>query len=298
MRIIFNYIVMEAVKEILTKVRYTRKMNWLHAEKLLKENLKRFPQSVELSLELADLYFKKKYYRRSISVSQNALLFSDRDEFIRNTANCFLALREYHLSLNYFNRVKKETPEQLYNKAIALARLKRLDESIKTAHKVIEYNLKSPVPYILLAELHFNKKEFKKTIYYCDQAESITGLCGDICFLRGMAWMAEKNLLKAYWDFHLGEVFDLKNPDYYRSFGIVCEGIGKTPKAIELLLKAIKLAPGRPGAYLELLRIYLLNNMLEDATDLLQQARDSLPGDFPLTMMYNQIIDRLTEGRQ
>lgn len=289
---------METVKEILVRARNLKRTNWLQAERILKQGLKEYPASEELYLELSELYFQKKYYRRAINICQNALLHSRNDIFINRIGNCFLSLKEYHISLNYFEKIENVTPEQLYNKAVALAKLNRIDEALEAAFEVLEFHVKSPVPYILLGELYFNKKEFSRTVHYLDQAQKISGLSGDICFLRGMAWMGQKNLLKAYWDFHQGEVFKIQNPDYYRSYGIVCEGIGKLGKAIDLLRRAIELAPTRPGAYLELLRIYLMNSMLKAASDLMDQAREALPGDFPLTMMYNQIIDKLVDNQQ
>jgi len=277
-------------------VKHDRSTNWLQAEKLLLDNLRKYPESEELAIELADIYFGKKYYRRAINICQNALLYSDNEELINIIANSFLCLGEYQIALSYYNRLQNESPELLYNKAVTLARTGQLDEAIEIARRVTEYNIKSPVPYILLAELYFYKKDFKRAVSCCSQAQSIAGISGDICYLRGMAWLAQKNILKAYWDFHQGEIFSIENPEYYRSYGIVCEGIGKTDKAIELLKKAILLAPDKPGSYLELFRIYLMNNMLELATELLHKARSSLPEDFPLTIMYNQIIGRLTES--
>ncbi len=214
---------MEEIKRILVKVWYDRNRNWLQAEKSLQDNLHKYPESVELAIELADIYFGKKYYRRAINICQNALLHSDNEELINIIANSFLSLQEYQIALSYYNRLQKESPELLYNKAVALARTRQIDEAIEIARKVTEYNIKSPVPYILLAELYFNKKDFKMAVSSCTQAQNIAGISGDICYLRGMAWLAQKNILKAYWDFHQGEIFSIENPEYYRSYGIVCE---------------------------------------------------------------------------
>jgi len=287
---------MNDIKEILVKANYARKSNWLQAEKILQDGLEMYPQSDELSVELADLYFRNRYYRQAIKTCQSALMYHDRNDLIKIIANSFLSLKEYRIAIDYYQKISNEKPEILYNMAVAYARLNKHEKAIELINKVIEYDIKTPVPYILLAELYLSTKKYKEVISCCNRAESISGISGDILFIRGMAWLAQKNLLKAYWDFHLGEGFKISNPEYYRSYGIVCEGIGKTDQAISLLKKAIDYAPDRPGSYLELFRIYFSNNMLTEATDLLQQARDALPSDFPLTIMYNQIIDRLTES--
>lgn len=289
---------MDDIKELLIKARFAKKKNWLKAQKILSEGLKKHPDSAEIALELANLYFMKKRYRQALNVSQNTLLYTESEELLIFIANCFLSMREYHVAVSYYDRIKRKSPELYYNRAVALARTKQFDEAEKYARNVLDYDVKSPVPHILMGEIYFNKKEFNQSIKCCNQAEAIGGLSSEICFLRGMSWLAQQNYLKAYWDFHKGEIFNMKNPEYYRSYGIVCEGIGKTDKAIELLQKAIKLAPDRPGAYLELIRVYLLHNMLDSVGELLHAARNSLPEDFPLAMMYNRIIDRLTEGHQ
>jgi len=289
---------MDEIRKILVKARHDRKVNWLQAQKLLSESLKKYPESAELTIELADIYFQKKRYRQAINVCQTALLSIDNEELIIIIANSFLSMREYHIANSYFQRIKQESPEILYNRAVTLARTKQFDEAIRYAQKVVAYKIKSPVPYILLAELYFNKKEYRKAINCCNRAEDISGLSSEVCFLRGMSWLAEQNLLKAYWDFHRGEMFKMQNSEYYRSYGIVCEGIGKTNKAIELLQRSIEIAPQKPGAYLELFRLFLAHNMLDSAGELLQTARNSLPEDFPLAIMYNKIIDRLTESHR
>ena len=289
---------MDEKKELLIQARFEEKRNWLKARKILSNGLKKSPESAELALELAKLYSKRKQYRRAISVCQNTLLYTDNEELLITIANCFLSMREYHVAVSYYKRIKRKSPELFYNRAVALARTKQFDEAVKYARYVLDYDVKSAVPHILLGELYFNKKEFNTAVKCCNQAEAIGGLSSEICFLRGMCWLAQQNYLKAYWDFHKGEIFKMRNPEYYRSYGIVCEGIGKTDKAIELLQEAIKIAPERPGAYLELIRVFLKHNMLDAAGELLQAARSSLPEDFPLAMMYNRIIDRLTEGHQ
>ncbi|MCF7913334.1 MAG: tetratricopeptide repeat protein [Candidatus Cloacimonetes bacterium] len=288
---------MEEIKKVLVKARHARKINWLKAQKLLSESLKIYPESAELAIELADIYFQQRLYRQAINTCQTALLYTDNEELLIIIANCFLSMREYHIANSYFQRVKQESPELLYNQAVSLARTKQFEEAIRIAQKVVDYRIKSPVPYILLAELYYNQKEYHKAISCCNQAQVIAGLSSDVCFLRGMSWLAQQNLLKAYWDFHQGEIFKIGNSEYYRSYGIVCEGIGKTDKAIELLRKAIDIAPQKPGAYLELIRIYLVHNMLDSAGELLAAARNSLPEDFPLAIMYNRIIDGLTQSQ-
>jgi tetratricopeptide (TPR) repeat protein len=284
---------MEEIKKVIVKARHNRQINWLLAQKSLRDCLDMNPRSVELARELADLYYWNKKYRGAIAVCREALGYNEDETLTFIMANSFICIHDYTVALRYFNKLNHETPEILYNKAISYSRLGRADEAIHCAEKLIGYNLKTAVPYVLMAEMYLLRKDYKKVISSCRTAQSIAGLSGEICFLMGMAWLAQKNLLKAYWEFHLGEAFNYENPDYYRSYGIVCEGIGKTDKAIELLRRAISINPRRPEPYLELISIYLVNDRYELAHGLLLQAKKDLPDSFSVNILYSQMLDKL-----
>jgi len=288
--------IMEAVKKILIQARYEKSRNWLKARKLMEDGLQAFPGNEILTQELALLYVTQKKYNEAIKVCQKSLLIEHSDQLCYVIASCFLNLHEYQIAVDYFDRINKEFPEHLYNKAVALARCRRYDEAVTLAEKVLDYKVKSPVPSLFLAELSFIQKDYMKTVRICNQVEKRFGVSGELYFMRGMAWRALKNILRAYWEFHKAENFHVKNPEYYRIYGLVAEGIGKTEKAIELFGEAISRAPENVGAYMELFRLYLSNNMLEEATELLFKARDTLPESFPLTVMYNRVIDRLHDA--
>lgn len=289
---------MEEIKTLLVEARHARRSNWLKCKLLLEEGIRQYPENRELAIELAHVYISKQKFSDAIRVCQKALLFNHDDNLCYIIASCFLNLREYAIALDYFDRIQSEFPEHLYNKAVALARCNRYDESIKLTKRVLDYRVKSVVPYLFLAELYLIKKDYKRSISICDRIESSFGLSGEVFFLRGLCWQSLGNQLRAYWDFHRGEIFRINKPEYYRNYGIVAEGIGKTEKAIELFKQAIEMAPESVGSYMELFRLYLSNNMLLEASDLLKKARNTLPESFPLTLMYNRVIDRLHQTDQ
>ncbi|MCF7920395.1 MAG: tetratricopeptide repeat protein [Candidatus Cloacimonetes bacterium] len=287
---------MEEIKKILIQARFEMKRNWLKAMQLLEDGQESYPDCEDIALELAQLHILQKRFADAIKVCQKTLLFKHNDQLCYLIGCCFLNLGEYEIAVDYLERVRDEFPEHLYNKAVALARCNRFDEAIMLTEKVMSYRVKSPVPHLLLAELFFIKKEYAKSVEICDQVERIYGASGELYFMRGMSWRAQNNIIRAYWDFHEAEKFKIFNPEYYRNYGLVAEGIGKTEKAIGLLKEAIRLAPGNVGAYMELFRLYLANNLLLEASTLLKQARSTLPESFPLTVMYNRVIDRLQDA--
>lgn len=287
---------MESSKEIIYQARYAKRHNWLQARNILERGLEENPGSEELAYELAMLYFNRNQFKLAIKACQRALLFESSDRLNYLSASSFLNLREYEIAIDYFNRIKEEFPEHLYNKAVALARLKRYEEAITLTEKVLSYGVKSQVPYVFLGELHYLKKEYKETINICNKAENIYGPSGELHFLRGMSWRALQNVLKAYWDFHKAEVFKIRNTEYYRNYGLVAEGLGKIEKAISLFRESIKCSPESIASYMELFRLYLSNDMLIEASSLLKQAKNSLPESFPLTVMYNRVLDKLQES--
>ncbi|MBC8384933.1 MAG: tetratricopeptide repeat protein [Candidatus Cloacimonetes bacterium] len=262
------------------------------------DGINKFPKNREIYLELADLYVSKNIYRKAIEVYQRVLWFNKEDQFILlRIGNCFLSLKEYSLAIDYYNMIQKPEAEMLYNKSFAFSRLGKPDDAIKNLEKIFEYNLTSNIPYILMAELQFSKRQYRKAIEYIEISEEKFGKNKTHFYLKGIAFSHLNQWLKAYMEFHKADKMHLESAQFFRAFGIANEKIGKTAKAIDLLLRSINLAPSDPSGYIELINLYLKHNRVLEAYNIMRNSKNNIPLSFAISLLQRQITERLRNDR-
>lgn len=287
---------MEQIENVLWQVSFLKKKNWLKARKLLLEAIEVYPQDIELKKTLAELYMLKRLYKKAVHLYQRALLIEPEQPMIRfQLGNCFLSLLEYKLALNYYDQIEETFAELLYNKAFALARLNKTDEAVEVLESMLRIpaNINSELPYIFLAELHYTRREFDKTIDYLMIAEKAFGRKGSIHYLRGLTYLNQENWLKAYLEFENAAKLKIDTPHFLKNHGLAAEKIGKTVQAIDLMLQSIKKAPLDSGGYIELIKIYLAHERVMEAYSIAQHARKNIPFSITLSMLYDQILRRV-----
>lgn len=287
---------MNQPENILWQVRYLQNKNWLRARELLQVSLQENPQNSKLQLALAELYQSKKLFRKAIVEYQKLFPIFDRKDLVNfRIGNCFLALNEYRLALNYYNILPDNSPELLYNKSFVLSKLNRTDEAIESLEKLFtnNYRMNSELPHIFLAELLYTRRQFDKGIYYLELAEKNYGKKGSIFYLKGLIYMNLQNWLKAYLEFENADKLKVNTPHFLKNYGLVCSKIGKNTKAVDLLLRSIKLAPTDPGAYIEIIKLYLDQNRIMEAYSIAQHAKRNIPYSITLSMLYDQILMKI-----
>ncbi|MDO9576974.1 MAG: tetratricopeptide repeat protein [Candidatus Cloacimonadales bacterium] len=290
---------MDKIDNILWQVKYEMKHNWLQARNILRTEIEANPGNAKLLTTLADLYQSKRLFRKAIAEYQKALPISPhRNAILYRIGNCFLALNEYKLAFSYYDQLQDDFPELFYNKAFALSKLNQPDEAIETLETMfsLNYSISSEMPYIFLAELHYTRLEFDKTIHYLDIAENNFGKKGSIFYLRGLTYFNLKNWLKAYIEFQNADKLKVNTAHFYKNFGLACEKIGKTNQAIDLLLKSIKMAPLDSGSYIELIKIYLGHERVIEAYTIAQHAKRNIPYSITISMLYDQILQRMNRN--
>lgn len=292
---------MDKIDNILWQVKFEMKHNWLRARNILRKEISENPGNTTLQLTLADLYQSKRLFRKAIAEYQKVLPFrklSEQNVILFHIGNCFLSLNEFKLAFNYYDQLPEDFPELFYNKAFALSKLNRSDEAIEILEKMFSMNfsISSEIPYIFLAELHYTRREFDKAIHYLDIAENNFGKKGSIFYLRGLTYFNIQNWLKAYIEFQDADKLKVDTAHFYKNFGLACEKIGKTTQAIDLLLKSIKLALLDPESYIELIQIYLSHERVMEAYTIAQHAKRNIPYSITLSMLYDQILQRLNQN--
>ncbi len=285
---------MDNIRNILWQAEFQRKKNWLKACRLLKTNIEIYPEEKQLYFTLGELYFSKKLFTKAIGTYTDLMSIDPKNpEIPLRIGNCFLSLNEFQLALDYYDKVRLKFPELLYNKAYALSKLGKFNESLKIMKNLLKQNVTSNLPYIFTAELYFALKDYRKAIKHLENAEKSFGKNGTIFYLKGIAYSHLDNWLKAYLEFQKAEKMKIKTYHFYRGFGITCENIGKMDEAVDYLIKSIQISPKNDSSYLDLIRIYLNQNKIMEAYSLVMHARKKVSFSISLTLLYNQIIQKL-----
>ncbi|MDP8269095.1 MAG: tetratricopeptide repeat protein [Candidatus Tenebribacter davisii] len=290
------------LNNILWQAKMHLNTNWLEAMRILQEGLKRFPRNTELLLYLAELYFNKKLFRKAIKIYHHIMeIEADNETAIFQIANSFLAINEYKLAIDYYDRLFANFPELLYNKAYAYSKIGRHDKSIEALETAFNFNISSLLPYIFLAELYFLEGRHEDTLKTLEKAQLKFGSHGNISYLKGLAYFNLKNYLKAYIEFENADKLKVNSANFYKNFALTCNQIGKTEKAINLLLKCIKSNPFDPIGYIELIDIYMAKDRNEEAFAIVKLAKKNIPLSVTLSMLYDKLstdfIDKNNKGK-
>lgn len=279
------------VTNILWKAKMQLNTNWLESKRILQTGLEEFPRNIELLLFLAEVYFSKKLFRKAIGVYHEILKIEpDNENAIFQIANSFMVINEFKLAINYYDRLYDNFPELLYNKAYAYSKVGRNEKSIEILENIFNFKISSLLPYIFLAELYFLAGRHEDSINTLEKAQQKFGKQGNISYLKGLAYYNLKNVLKAYVEFEIASKLKVSSANFYKNYALTCDKIGKTEKAIELLMDGIKKNPFDPVVYIELIQIYLEHDRYGEAFSVAELSKKNVPFSVTLSMLHDKIV--------
>ncbi len=282
------------IDKIIWQAKYEAETNWIKAAETLKEATKKFPQEKRLPDELGNLYFRKDIFEEASKYYQQALnLDYNNADIIFKLAYCFLITRDFENANRYFDMISGVIPEATYNKCVALYKLNKGYEAIELLEELIEISNYSEKPYILLGKLYLEYERYSKVFRLVERADKLFGKVKDLCFIRGSAYFHTHQWLKAYVDFLAAEGSLAETPSYYRMYALTCERIGKTDKAIEILLKSIEKYPPFYGAYYDLIKIYIMYNRYSDALKIVDKLYKLGITLFEISGSEGKLFDRV-----
>lgn len=284
------------LNNILWQAKMQLKTNWMEAKRILQTGMDEFPNNIELLLFMAEIYFSKRIFRKAIGVYHVILRIEpDNTTAIFQLANSFMAISEFKLAIDYYDRLYASFPELLYNKAYAYSKIGRNDKSIAVLENIFNYKITSILPYIFLAELYFLDGRHKDAIKSLEKAQKKFGKRGNVSYLMGLAFYNLKNYLRAYVEFETAEKLKVNSANFFKNYALTCNKIGKTEKAIELLMKGIKLNPFDPIVYIEIIQLYIEHDRYEEAFSIAQLSSKNVPYSVTLTMLYDKILKYMDE---
>ncbi len=132
---------------------------------------------VELYEKGLDAY-KKRDYKRARNMFLRSI--SKNPDFVEGKYNlglAYLSLEEYEKAKEYFEQVLEETPDDfstLFNLALTCQLDELYDEALEVYQKAILIEPQDVDCYINIAVIHFEKKDFQKSIEYLVMARDIS----------------------------------------------------------------------------------------------------------------------------
>lgn len=256
----------DQVSRIIWQSRHEAELNWLKATQTLREGIELYPREMRLYDELGNLFFFKDVFDQAADCFEEAMNLDYRNaDVIFKLAYCHLVNRDFEKAEYYFDMISEFIPEATYNKCVALYKLNKGYEAIELLEDLVESSNYSVKPYFLLGKLYLEYERFSKVFSLVEKGERIFGAANELYYIRGTAFFHTRQWLKAYVDFLKVEGSFTETPTFYRMFALTCEKIGKTEKAIELLLECIKKFPPFYGAYYDLIKIYILYKRYSEA---------------------------------
>ncbi len=284
------------LNNILWQAKMQLKKNWLEAMRILKSGIKEFPNDIELLLFIAEIYFTRRLFRKAIGTYHEILRIEpENNNAVFQLANSFMAIHEYKLAIDYYERIYISFPELFYNKAYAYSKLGRKDKSIEVLENIFSYKVTSILPYIFLAELYFLEGRHEDAINTLEKAQNKFGKQGNISYLMGLAYFNLNNFLRSYVEFEHAEKLKVNSANFYKNYALACHKIGKTEKAIDLLMIGIKLNPFDPVVYIELIQLYIEHDRYDEAFSIAQLSNKNVPYSVSLSMLYDKILKYIEE---
>lgn len=290
---------MKEIQNLIWQAKFEKKSNWIKAVKLLQDYIKEEPNNKQVLAELAEIFLEKKLYKKGIEYYQKILqLTPSNSNALFKIANSYLTLGEHKIALNYYDKIQDYFPESMYNKAIALNRMGKNNESIEILEKLVSSTPTTQLPYFFLIEQYLSKKNYRNAIKYLDIVEKRFGKQGKVFFLRGLSYSNLSNWLHAFVEFQDAQKMKYRTASFYRAFGIACEKIGKTDEAIEKMMESIKIEPFNTFTYVDLINIFLSHDRIIEAFEIAEQAKKISPLSSSISMLYHKIAAKIEEDKK
>lgn len=283
------------LKNLLMRAEVVGKKNWLHAVNILEKASDDYPRERAIYLTLGDIYTRHRKFEQAIDSYQKALTIDPKDEHLHFIiGNCYLSLSDYKMALYYYDQVSNDTPELLYNKALAYAYNGDHELSLHYIKILIKDVTDNANIYYFLVEEYLRLHKYNDALENLDILEKRFGIQRYQQILKGFVWNFKKIWLKSYMAFkNADDITPITNPDHLHTFAQACWQIGQLDNAAELLKRAISINPYINILHEDLIRVLIQKKDYEASRVALKNAMKNLAKTNPILYVLKEKLDRL-----
>ena len=266
---------MDRLNDILYKAQQHKKRNWLLSKVILENALQDFPNEKLLYVELGDLYSYRKMYKKAIQYYTNALKFTENDnDLLFKIATNFLHIDQFALSIEYYDQIKEKDAETLYNIAYAYSRLHKHEKSIEILYDLIENYNTTEIPFLLLAEIYYSRRDYKKSLQTLDDAEKKFGESAAIFYLKASVYAQMEYWIHAVNFYKKADRLNARFPNFYRNYAIAVYKLGYSEKAVSFLKRNLKFHNKDSSTFFYLIKILLELSRFEEADEYIKKVKE------------------------
>lgn len=147
------------------------------AEKIIKDIISKYPESLEYYCELASLYVHQKNYEKALSLVKNVIEKSENyiEAYIIG-AQCAYKLGDYNTAKSFSkNIIALDVNCAQGYFWLGKCRLKEgdIEEAFQCVKRAIMYDLNNPEYYVQMSQIYERKGDVKSALEYAKEAESI-----------------------------------------------------------------------------------------------------------------------------
>ncbi len=269
---------MKKINNILWQAKFEAQRNWLKAVKILKNALSEEADRIMRNLmlaQLAEIYVNQKLFIKAIDIYQQILASGNNNsDALFKLANCYLLFGKNEDSLLYYNRMDDVFPEIYYNKAIAYSRLGKIERSITELEKLMLLESTNIIPYYFAAEQMLQIGRYSDAEVLLKKMLSKFSSQGRLHYLLGVACTKQENWLRAYVEFTNSHQEGYESSNLYRQWGLACDKIGKTEKALDYLGISVHTDPANTMLYIDIINILIRERRYVDALEVAARAKE------------------------
>ena len=281
----------EKIESKLWRARYNKNKKWLLSVDLIEEVIANNPRTYKAHKLLCNIYLGKSMFQKAKHVLKRALkYFPDSDYFKFQLGNVCLNKRSNaSRALHWYNQVKKPTPEQKFNMAIAYLYLNKPKQSVKLIEEVFPIFKSYVKAYLFLGEQYIKLKKFEKAITVLVKGTQNFPTNMNIIFLLALAYEKNKQRLQAYLTFQKAENLGNSSARFYNSFANCAFKIGNIKEAINYYNKSIDKNVFYTKSYLDLSKLYMELEEFDKAKKYLKLARKVDPLNIYVTLATQRL---------
>lgn len=279
------------IKAKLLEAEHHSKKNWLLAEEILQGLIAEQPDTFKAYEMLYLIYMKHALYKKAEKIIAKALnVFPDSNQLNFLMGNVYLTQKgKAKKALDWYSRIRVETPEMLFNKSVALVYLDRRKEAITYFKEIMPYFNNLITTYTFLAEQYIALKEWDNAISVLKSAEKKFPASKEVALLIGKCYDSKKNWIQAFVYFDKAVRLGCDSAEFFNTFANCCYNMGDIEKAIDNYKTSIQKNIFYIKSYIDLSKIYIAEKDFNSAKKYLRIAHKIDPLNIYITLASERL---------